>query len=89
MTNSDEPTRDPRHAGKTALSTGVTGTGMAGLILAVAPETDPAVAVLGATFVQTIGNAVGSVARDFDHNNGTALPTWLRVIVKLFASIFG
>ncbi len=89
MTNSDEPTRDPRHAGKTAASTVGTGGALAALIVAVAPEANPAVAVLGATIVQTIGNAVGSVARDLDHNNGTAMPTWLRVVVKLFASIFG
>ena len=85
----DEQTRDPRGPHKTAGSMAGTTAGAAGLIAAFAPDIEATTAVAITGVLNAVVLAIGSVARDYEHNNGMPLKRWQRLLVKLFSSLFG
>jgi hypothetical protein len=63
--------------------------GAGGLIAAFAPEIAATTAVAITGVANALVLAVGSVARDYEHNNGVSLKPWQRILVKFFSSLFG
>ena len=85
----EEQTRDPRGPHKTAGSMAGTTLGAGGLIAAFAPEIEATTAVAITGIANAVVLAVGSVARDYEHNNGVKMKPWQRMLVKFFSSLFG
>ena len=85
----DEQTRDPRGPHKTAGSMAGTTAGAAGMIAVFAPDLDATAAVAITGIANAVVMAIGSVARDYEHNNGVSMKPWVKLIVKFFSSLFG